>query len=106
MRFERNDEDDSGFRPGNEVTLEWRVGKHLGTFQAGGYSQRQSLDDKGYGASNDRSSRHAIGLELDYLAPGTGVLLKGAAYQAVSVTAGSVAAAKSSVLRVTLVKTF
>lgn len=108
MRFERNGEDDSGFRPGNEVTLEWGVGKNLGTFQAGvvGYSQWQASNDKGYGASNDRSSRHAVGLELDYPLIGTGVLLKGAAYKEVSVTAGSAAAAKGSVLRFTLVKAF
>ena len=108
MRFERNGENDAGFRPGNELTLEWGVGKNLGRFQAGvvGYSQWQVSDDKGRGASTDRSSRHAIGLEVDYPIPGAGMILKGAAYQEVSATAGSEAYPKGSLLRLTIVKAF
>jgi hypothetical protein len=49
MRFERNGKNDMGFRNGNQVTLEWGLGKHFGAVQAGlvGYSQWQISDDKG-----------------------------------------------------------
>ena len=108
MRFERNGKNGDGFRPGNQVSLEWGLGKNFGTVQAGlvGYSQWQVSDDKGAGASNDRESRHAIGLQLDYPIPGAGVFLKGAIYKEVSATAGSNAYPKGSLLRLTIVKAF
>lgn len=66
MRFERNGKNDAGMRPGNQVTLEWGLGKSFGAVQAGivGYSQWQTSDDSGPGASTQRASRHALGAEL------------------------------------------
>lgn len=108
MRFERNGKTDSGFRPGNQVTLEWGVGKSFANFQAGvvGYSQWQVSDDSGVGASGDRASRHAIGAEVVYPIPGAGVFLKGAVYKEVSAQAGTGALPKGNLLRFTLVKAF
>ncbi|MDU9393352.1 transporter [Pseudomonas sp. zfem002] len=108
LRFERNGENDDGFRPGNGLTFEWGVGKRLGAVQAGvvGYSQWQVSDDRGRGASDDRASRHAVGLQVDYALPGTGVLLKAAAYKEIEATAGTDAAAQGSLLRLTIVKAF
>ncbi|MCE1116781.1 MULTISPECIES: SphA family protein [Pseudomonas] len=108
VRFERNGENDAGFRPGNELTLEWGVGKQFGVMQAGvvGYSQWQVSDDKGRGASQDRSSRHAVGLQLDYAIPSVGMVFKAAAYKELSATAGSDAYPKGELLRLTVVKAF
>ena len=41
MRFERNGKNGAGMRPGNQITLEWGLGKSFGAWQAGmvGYSQ-------------------------------------------------------------------
>lgn len=108
MRFERNGKNDMGFRNGNQVTLEWGLGKHFGAVQAGlvGYSQWQISDDKGPGATGQHSSRHALGAELVYPVPGAGVFLKGAVYKEVSATAGTGALPKGSLVRFTVVKAF
>lgn len=108
MRFERNGKNDAGFRNGNQVTLEWGLGRNFGGWQAGlaGYSQWQVSDDKGAGASADHSSRHALGLQFDYPIPSAGIFLKAAAYKEVSAEAGSGALPKGSLLRFTLVKAF
>ena len=107
MRFERNGKTDSGFRPGNQVTLEWSLGKGFGPAQAGvvGYSQWQTSNDSGLGASFDKSSRHALGAEVVYpVAPGTA--LKGAVYKELRADAGTGAQPKGTLLRLTLVKAF
>ncbi|WP_434803308.1 SphA family protein [Paenacidovorax monticola] len=108
MRFERNGKTDAGFRPGNQVTLEWGLGKSFGAWQAGlvGYSQWQTSDDSGPGASTHRASRHALGAELVYPVPGAALFLKGALYQELRAEAGTGAQPKGSLLRFTLVKAF
>lgn len=107
-RYEYNGKTDTGFRPGQQVTLEWGLGKSFGAVTAGlvGYSQWQASDDKGLGASTDRAARHAVGAELVYPVPGAGVFLKGAVYQEVSARAGTGPQAKGSLLRFTLIKAF
>lgn len=107
MRFERHGKTDGGFRHGNQLTLEWGLGKAFGPVQAGivGYSQWQTGNDSGPGASADKSSRHALGAEVVYpLAPGTA--LKGAVYKELRAEAGTGPQAKGTLLRLTLVKAF
>ncbi|MBY0454360.1 MAG: transporter [Burkholderiaceae bacterium] len=107
MRFERHGRDDSGFRHGNQATVEWGVAKAFGPVQAGvvGYSQWQTSNDSGMGASLNKSSRHALGGEVVYpVAPGTA--LKGAIYKELRAEAGTGPQPKGSLLRLTLVKAF
>ncbi|HBD33748.1 MULTISPECIES: SphA family protein [Cupriavidus] len=108
MRFERNGKTGAGFRPGNQVTLEWGLGKSFGGWQAGvvGYSQWQTSEDSGPGASTSKASRHALGAELVYPVPGAGLFLKGAFYKELRAEAGTGAQPKGSLLRFTLVKAF
>lgn len=107
-RFEFNGHNDDGFKPGNQLTVEWGVGKAFSAVQVGlvGYSQWQVSDDSGPGATSHRSSRHAIGAELAYPIPSAGMTLKGAFYKEVSAKAGSNALPKGSLVRLTLVKAF
>ncbi|ABM39135.1 SphA family protein [Polaromonas naphthalenivorans] len=108
FRFERHGKNDAGLRAGNQLSLEWGVGKNLGTVQVGvvGYSQWQLSQDSGMGATSDKSSRHAVGAELVYPVPGAGMFLKGAAYKEFSVEGGSKAEAKGNMLRFSVVKAF
>jgi hypothetical protein len=108
FRFERHGKTDTGDRPGNQITLEWGVGKNLGTVQAGvvGYSQWQVSNDQGAGLTDQRAARHAIGAELVYPVPGAGLFLKGALYKEVSVKAGNIPEARGNIVRVSLVKAF
>ena len=106
-RFERNGRNDAGLRPGNQLTLEWGVGKQFGAWQAGvvGYDQWQLSEDSGPGASTSKARRHALGAELVYpLRPG--LILKGAAYKEYKVEAGTGAEPKGSLLRLSLVAAF
>ena len=107
LRFERHGKMDNGFRHGNQLTLEWGVGKAFGPLQAGvvGYSQWQTSNDSGFGASNSKSSRHALGGEVAYpLAPG--LVVKGALYKELRAEAGTGAQPKGTLLRMTLLKAF
>lgn len=108
FRFERHGKDDAGLRAGNQLTLEWGVGKNLGSVQAGvvGYSQWQVSRDQGAGMTDQKSARHAIGAELVYPVPGAGLFLKGAFYKEFSVKAGNGAEPKGSMVRLSLVKAF
>ncbi len=103
MRYEFNSRN-NGFRPGQQLTVEWGLGKSFGSFQAGvvGYSQWQTSDDSGLGATTDRARRHALGAELVYPIPGAGVFLKGAAYKEFGVRNST----KGQLVRFTLVKAF
>ena len=108
LRFERHGKMDDGFRHGNQLTLEWGLGKAFGPLQAGvvGYSQWQTSNDSGFGAGNDKSSRHALGAEVAYpLAPG--LVVKGALYKELRAEAGSSGPQpKGTLLRMTLLKAF
>lgn len=108
MRFEHNGKDDHGFRPGRQLTMEWGLGRNFGKVQAGlvGYSQWQVSHDSGPGASRHKAARHAIGGELVYPIPETGVFLKGAFYREVSAKAGSGPLPKGNLWRLSLVKAF
>ncbi len=109
-RFERNGRNDSGVRPGSQLSLEWGLAKNFGSIQAGlvGYSQWQTSNDSGpgLGSSNLKASRHALGAEVVYPVPGAGMFLKGAFYKEVQAEAGNGALPKGSLLRLTLVKAF
>jgi len=107
MRFETNSKKD-GFKPGNQISLEWGIAKNLGAVQVGvvGYDQMQTSDDSGPGASSSKYSRHAIGAEVMYPIMSAGVFLKAAAYKEYSAEAGSGAQPKGSLLRFTFVKAF
>lgn len=74
-RYEFNTRKDNGIRPGQQLTVEWGLGKSFGTFSAGmvGYSQLQTTRDKGAGARSDKSSVHAVGAEVVYPIPSAGV---------------------------------
>lgn len=108
FRFERHGKKDNGVRPGNQLSLEWGVGKNLGAYQLGvvGYSQWQLSEDSGAKAANGKSSRHALGAEVVYPVPGAGMFLKGAVYKEYSVEGGSGAEPKGNMYRATLVKAF
>ena len=107
-RYEFNSRKDNGIRPGQQLTVEWGLGKSFGTFSAGlvGYSQWQTTKDHGVGASNDKSSVHAVGAEVVYPIPGAGVFLKAAAYKEVSAKGGTNPQPKGSLVRFSLVKAF
>lgn len=108
MRFENNSEKSGGFKPGNQVSLEWGVAKVIGPVQVGlvGYDQVQVSDDSGPGASGDRSSRHAIGAEVVLPILSAGVFLKAAAYKEYRSEAGTGAEPKGNLLRFSFVKAF
>lgn len=108
MRYEFNGRNSAGVRPGDQLTLEWGLGKSFGAVSAGlvGYSQWQTTNDDGAGASTNKAARHAVGAELVYPVPGAGVFLKGAVYKEFSATAGTGPQPKGSLVRFTLVKAF
>lgn len=108
MRYEINSRNSAGLRPGDQLTLEWGLGKSFGALSAGlvGYSQWQTTSDDGVGASSSKAARHAVGAELVYPVPGVGVFLKGAVYKEVSAKAGTGPQSKGSLVRFTLVKAF
>ena len=107
-RYEFNGKKDGGFRPGQQLTLEWGLGKSFGSFSAGavGYSQWQTSNDKGPGASDDRARRYALGAEVVYPVPGAGIFLKGAAYKEFSARGGSEPQTRGTLVRLSLVKAF
>ena len=109
FRFERHGKKDNGVRPGNQLSLEWGVGKNLGAYQLGvvGYSQWQLSEDSGPGANNQKSSKHALGAEVVYPVPGAGMFLKGAVYKEYNVEGGGGSPiANGNMYRATLVKAF
>jgi hypothetical protein len=108
MRYEINGKTSSGFKPGQQVSLEWGFGKTVGPVQLGlvGYDQWQVSDDSGTGATSSRSARHAVGGEVVYPLMSSGVILKAALYKEYSAKAGTGAEPKGTLLRFTVVKVF
>lgn len=109
FRYEINSTQRNGFKPGNQVSMEWGIGKSLGAIQVGlvGYDQWQTSHDSGPGATTDNAERHAIGAEVVYpLMKEAGVMLKAAYYNEYSAKGGSNPQAKGSTLRFTFVKAF
>ncbi len=109
VRYELNSKGDHGFELGDQVTMEWGLGKSVGPVQVGlvGYDQWQSTKDSGTGASDHKSSRHAIGAEVVYpLMKEAGVMLKAAYYEEYSAKAGTNPETKGSTLRFSFVKAF
>lgn len=108
LRYEINASKSNGFKPGDQVSLEWGFGKMLGTVQVGvvGYDQMQVSTDSGTGASANKSKRHAIGAEVVLPLISSGVILKAAAYQEYKVQAGTGANPRGNLLRFTFVKFF
>jgi hypothetical protein len=106
LRYEINDSKSNGFKPGDQVSLEWGFAKMLGSVQVGvvGYDQMQVSSDSGTGASSNKSERHAIGAEVVLPLMSSGVILKAAAYQEYQAQAGTGAEPKGNLFRVTLVK--
>jgi len=108
MRFETNSEKSNGFKPGNQVTVEWGIGKVMGPVQVGvvGYDQMQVSNDSGPGASGNSSSRHAIGAEVVLPILSAGVFLKAAAYKEYRSEAGTGPETIGNLFRFTFVKAF
>lgn len=108
LRYEMNSKNAAGFKPGNQVSMEWGIGKSLGAVQVGlvGYDQWQTSNDTGTGATTERASRHAIGGEVAYPLMKEGVILKAAYYNEYSAHGGTDPQAKGSTLRFTFVKVF
>jgi hypothetical protein len=106
LRYEINDSKSSGFKPGDQISLEWGIAKMLGTVQVGlvGYDQMQVSNDSGTGATSDKSSRHAVGAEVVLPLMSSGVILKAAAYKEYQSQAGTGAEPQGNLLRFTLVK--
>ncbi len=108
-RYEMNGENSNDFEPGDQLTVEWGLGKQLNpqlNIGLAGYLQRQMTDDKGAGASDDRFARQAIGVEATYMSPAIGGFVKGAFYTESSVEGGTGPGAEGDLLRLTLVKPF
>jgi len=108
FRYEYNGRKDSGVRPGEQLSLEWSVGRNYGAYSLGvvGYSQWQLSDDKGTLAKPGKAERHALGAELVYPVASAGLFLKGAAYREFSVHGGSGPEPEGNLLRLSLVKPF
>ena len=108
MRFETNSEKSNGFKPGNQVTVEWGIGKVMGPVQLGvvGYDQMQVSNDSGPGASGNSASRHAIGAEVVLPILSAGVFLKAAAYKEYRSEAGTGPETIGNLIRFTFVKAF
>lgn len=108
MRYEFNTKKDTGFRPGQQLSLEWGLSKAFGPLTAGlvGYDQWQTSNDKGPGATTSRAARHAIGGELSYAIPSAKLTLQGAVYKEVSARAGTAAQPKGTLVRFTVIKAF
>ncbi|CAM5794556.1 transporter [Ottowia pentelensis] len=108
FRYERHGRKASGVRPGDQLSMEWGIGKNFGQYSLGvvGYSQWQLGNDSGAQVSQGNSQRHAVGLEVNYPAAAAGVFLKGAFYKEFSVRGGSGAEPAGSLFRVTVVKPF
>ena len=108
FRYEYNGKKDNGVRPGDQLSLEWGVGKNYGAYSLGvvGYSQWQLSDDKGTAAAPGKAERHALGAELVYPVASAGLFLKGAAYKEFSVHGGSGPEPKGNLFRLSLVKPF
>ena len=108
MRFETNSEKSNGFKPGNQVTVEWGIGKVMGPVQLGvvGYDQMQVSNDSGPGASGNSASRHAIGAEVVLPILSAGVFLKAAAYKEYRSEAGTGPETMGNLFRFTFVKAF
>jgi len=106
MRYEINDSKSGGFKPGDQVSLEWGFGKVIGSTQVGlvGYDQMQVSSDSGTGATSSKSERHAIGAEVVLPLMSSGVILKAAAYKEYDAKAGSGAEPLGNLLRFTFVK--
>lgn len=108
MRYEINTEKSNGFKPGNQVTVEWGIAKMMNGYQIGvvGYDQMQASNDSGTGASTNSASRHAMGAEVVLPILSAGVFLKAAAYKEYQSDAGTGAEPKGNLLRFTFVKAF
>lgn len=109
MRYEINGKNDAGFEPGDQISLEWGLGKKISeTTELGlvGYDQWQVTKDKGTGATDDKFSKHAVGIEGSYTVKSLGGILKAGYYDEYKTTAGSGAAATGNLLRVNFVKPF
>ncbi|EIJ36696.1 SphA family protein [Thiothrix nivea] len=109
MRYELNGKKDGGFEPGDQVSLEWGLGKKVSeTTELGlvGYDQWQVSKDKGTGATDDKFSRHAVGVEGSYLVKSLGGILKAGYYDEYKVNAGSGPAPTGNLFRVNFVKPF
>lgn len=108
FRYEYNGKKDNGVRPGDQLSLEWGVGKNYGAYSLGvvGYSQWQLSNDKGSAAAPGKAERHALGAELVYPVASAGLFLKGAAYKEFSVHGGSGPEPKGNLFRLSLVKPF
>jgi hypothetical protein len=106
LRYEINDSKSNGFKPGDQISLEWGVARMLGSVQVGlvGYDQMQMGSDSGTGASSDKSSRHAVGAEVVLPLMSSGVILKAAAYKEYQSQAGTGAEPSGNLLRFTFVK--
>ena len=109
MRYEVNGKADGGFEPGDQVSVEWGLGKKLNDVtEIGlvGYDQMQVTKDKGTGATDNKFSKHAIGLEGSYTVKSLGGMVKAAYYDEYNVKAGSSPAAAGQTFRINFVKPF
>lgn len=109
MRYEINGKKDNGFEPGNQVTLEWGLSKKVSPaadLGLVGYDQWQVTKDKGTGATSDKFSRHAVGVEGSYAVKSLGGIIKAAYYNEYKVNAGSDPAPAGDLFRLSFVKPF
>lgn len=97
------------YDPGDQATMEWGIGKKVTpVLELGfvGYSQWQTTKDSGAGASADKFSRHAIGVEASYLSKMLGGFIEVAYYNEYDVEAGTNPAPKGDTFRLNIVKPF
>lgn len=109
MRYEINGKNDAGFEPGDQISLEWGLGKKISeTTELGlvGYDQWQVTKDKGTGATDDKFSKHAVGVEGSRLVKSLGGIVKAGFYDEYEVEAGTGPAPSGNLFRVNFVKPF
>lgn len=109
LHLERNGKNDVGFRFGNNLKIDWGVGKRWGLLQASvvGYSQWQLTDDSGPAAlTGAHSAHHAAGVQVSYIFWPQKAMLRAAFFREFNVRAGSGLATRGNLLRLTWIKAF
>lgn len=108
LRYQAHGKKDSGWRRGDEINLDWGVGKRWGPLQAGvvGTSRWQVKHDSAPGAMGDKGQMHSVGLRASYFFWPAKVMLRTTLSKEMNVRASSQPATKGHQLQVMVAKVF
>ena len=108
LNYQHNDRSSYGWRFGDQVSMDWGLGRRWGLLQAGvvGYSRWQVRRDQGLGTADSYAQNHAVGLQASYIFWPAKMMLRAAYYKEFDTRAGSLPATKGDLLRLTLIKAF